>query len=134
MIRPARTAEYPALASIQTSLAEPNPELLHWAVDAGNVLVSTADGRPVAYLLAVYGESVHVAELAVRPDRRREGRASALLSRLVSSLGAETRVTVAVEPENGAARALYRSMGFERVRRDESYFEGGAALILARRT
>ncbi|WP_224268368.1 GNAT family N-acetyltransferase [Haloprofundus salinisoli] len=132
-VRPARPTERRALASVQASLSEPNPELLRWAIDAGNVLVSTADDRPVGYLLAVYGDSVHVAEIAVRPDHRREGRASALLSRLVSSLETGSRITVAVEPGNEAARELYRSTGFERLRRDESYFESGAALILARR-
>ncbi|KTG09378.1 hypothetical protein AUR64_16500 [Haloprofundus marisrubri] len=133
VIRPARPAERRTLASIQSLLTEPSPELLEWGVGAGNVFVSTANGTPVGYLLAVYGEEVHVAELAVQPDHRREGRARALLSNLLRSLDDETRVTVAVEPDNEAARELYRSVGFEQVRRDETYFEDGAALILARR-
>ncbi|WP_224449061.1 GNAT family N-acetyltransferase [Haloprofundus salilacus] len=121
---------------MQSLLAEPSPTLLHWAVHAGNVLVSTADElsveTPVGYLLAVYGDDVHVAELVVDPEHRREGRANALLSHLLSSLETGTRVTVAVEPGNEAARALYASIGFRLTRRDESYFDRGPALILAR--
>ncbi|WP_224334558.1 GNAT family N-acetyltransferase [Haloprofundus halobius] len=133
MIRLARPADRPALASVQSALTEPSPKLLRWSIDTGTVLVSTVDGTPVGYLLSVYGDEVHVAEIAVAPEHRREGRASALLSTLVASLEPGTRVTVAVEPGNDAARALYESAGFRQVRRDNSYFEGGAALILARR-
>lgn len=75
--------------------------------------------------------TTHLAELAVAPDRRREGRASALLGRLFAST--DGPVTVAVAPDNRAARALYRAHGFERAARREAYFASGPALWLVRR-
>jgi ribosomal protein S18 acetylase RimI-like enzyme len=40
--------------------------------------------------------------------------------------------TVAVAPENAAARALYASLGFEERERREGYFASGPALLLSR--
>jgi len=76
------------------------------------------------------GRGSHLAELVVSPGFRREGRATALLSRLLAV--ADGPVTVAVRPEDDPALALYRSLGFERVGRREDYFDGGPALWLVR--
>ena len=73
----------------------------------------------------------HLAELVVAPDFRREGRATALLTVLLDV--ADGPVTVAVHPENDAALALYRSLGFESVGRRENYFEAAPARWLVRR-
>lgn len=138
MIREATPADLSALADVQAALARPNPVLLSWAVDGpGLVLVSTADGSVAGYVLAVEGpNATHVAEVAVRPGRRREGRAGALLDRVLSRAAAasQSRVTLAVQPENEAARRLYESRGFEVVERLPEYYENGAAaLSMARR-
>jgi ribosomal-protein-alanine N-acetyltransferase len=90
-------------------------------------------GVPVGYLLPVRGDPAHVAELAVSPDRRREGRATALLDAFFASLSPGTRVTIAVAPDNEAALSLYREYGFVEYGRREEYFESGPALVLARR-
>ncbi|MFB6302972.1 MAG: GNAT family N-acetyltransferase [Haloferacaceae archaeon] len=76
------------------------------------------------------GRGAHLAELVVAPGCRREGRATALLDRFLAV--ADGPVTVAVEPDNDPALALYRSRGFERVGRREDYFETGPALWLVR--
>ncbi|MFB6281851.1 MAG: GNAT family N-acetyltransferase [Haloferacaceae archaeon] len=72
----------------------------------------------------------HLAELVVAPAFRREGRATALLDRLLAV--ADGPVTVAVRADNDPALALYRSRGFERVGRREGYFASGPALWLVR--
>ncbi len=145
MIRPARPADRPAVSRLQSLLPEPSPTLLDHALRTGagaRLLVSTNEdgvgdgsgrppGRPVGYLLAVEGPSVHVAELVVAPTVRRAGRASELLASLAASLDRGTRLTVAVEPDNDAARSLYRSSGFRPVETLPDYFERGPAILLA---
>lgn len=73
----------------------------------------------------------HLAELVIAPGFRREGRARTLLDRLFAAT--DGPITVAVAPENEAARGLYRSAGFERIGRREEYFASGPALWLVRR-
>lgn len=89
--------------------------------------------RPVGYLLAIRGTETHLAEIAVDPEFRREGRASALLSRLLAERPPDERVTLTVAADNEAAQSLYRSFGFEHVDTDDALFEGGEALVFARR-
>lgn len=139
MIRRADAADLPALRVLQGELPERSSDLLEYGVAVGDVLVSTAGGdrdaadRPVGYLLPVRGDGIHVAELVVDPDFRREGRASALLSALLKSVASGAPVTLAVAPDNGAALALYRSRGFEVAEERPDYFASGPALLLRRR-
>ena len=157
---PATDTDAPAVRALQSLLSEPAPRLLAVGLTAGNVLVSTApspgsaraspgDGVPVGYLLSVGGDAdadgggadgdadgadaVHVAELAVSPEYRREGRASELLRALCGAVSPDSRVTVTVEPSNRAARACYESLGFEATARREEYFDSGPAVVYERR-
>lgn len=135
MIRPATGADLPALYALQSQLDRPSPELLERCVEGvGIVLVSTADGRPVGYLLAIDGpNAIHAAELTVEPDHRREGRASTLLDRLLSRATRtnRNRVTLAVHPENEAARRCYRDLGFEVEERRAEFYGDEPALLMA---
>lgn len=152
MIRVANPGDRPALATLQSWLPERAPRLLAGGSAVGDVLVSTADGRPVGYLLAVGSAvgrgsdgpvdttttgsdgrppttgSAHVAELAVAPTHRREGRAGALLDRLLEN---HAHVTVLVAADNEPALACYRSRGFETVGRRPEAFDSGGALLLS---
>lgn len=132
-IREAVSDDLPRLRELQAALDRPNPDLLAAALSGvGTVLVSVADGRPVGYLVAIPGaESAHLAELAVAPDYRREGRASALLDAAADRL-AVARLTLAVAPENGPARRCYERAGFRTVERDPDYYDGEPALVMAR--
>ncbi len=138
---------------LQGLLPEPSPELLAYGLSTDAVLVTTvpqaeageqtasataataapqSTGVPVGYLLAIRGPDTHLAELVVAPNVRREGRASALLSALLSRLPADERVTLAVAPDNEAAQSLYRSFGFEHVETDHTLFEAGPAFVFER--
>ncbi|PSQ15939.1 N-acetyltransferase [Halobacteriales archaeon QS_8_69_26] len=132
-IRDADPEDCPALLAIGTALDRQNPELLSvLGGGAGTVLVSEGPDGPAGYLAAVpCGEVVHVAEVAVAPDRRREGRATDLLVTLARRTDAD-RIRLAVAPDNGPALACYRSVGFSVVGRDDDYFEGEPALIVER--
>jgi len=156
-VRRARPEDRGALLALQSELPRPNPDLLRTALDTdlGRVLVSTVDGCedggiPVGYLLALGrtagppvgaetdpGTSTddpgaYVAELVVAAGHRREGRATELLSTVLASV--DGWVTLTVAPENESARACYRSLGFEVLRRDPDCFDGDPALVMGQRS
>ena len=142
MIRPARPDERERLRELQTHLREPNPALLDYAVEGPPlVLVSTASepdagGTPVGYLVAFHDEEAgYVAEVAVAPTHRREGRARRLLAATFDRLRAEgcSRVRLTVHPENDPARRLYESLGFEEEYREAEYYaDGSEGIVLGR--
>jgi ribosomal protein S18 acetylase RimI-like enzyme len=133
-VRPGHPADLGPLGPAQAALTEPAPELLAGALTRegpATVLVAV-DGDPVGYLVAVPGPEVaYVPELAVRPDRQREGHGSALLSALVERTTAdELRLTVAADDE--AARGFYEHHGFTLRTRIPDRFAAGDGLLLAR--
>jgi len=133
-VRAGRPADIGALGRAQAALVEPAPELLAGTLardGPGSVLVAVDDG-PVGYLVAFPGpEAVYVPELAVRPDRQREGHGSVLLSALFERTAVgEVRLTVAAS--NEGARRFYERHGFERRARVEGRFECGDGLVLVR--
>jgi ribosomal-protein-alanine N-acetyltransferase len=130
-VRTAGPADAARLRELQSFLRRPNPDLLEYGLAVGSALVSAADGRPVGYLLPVDAPSrpgVHVAELAVDPDHRREGRARGLLSVVIES--AAGPVTLQAHPDNDAALALYEGLGFSVVdRRADAYGDDDAVVL-----
>jgi ribosomal protein S18 acetylase RimI-like enzyme len=154
VIRPARPDEREQLRELQTHLREPNSALLDYAVEGPPlVLVSTArrfaprsengeerpatqTGEPVGYLVAFHDdEAGYVAEIAVEPTRRREGRAHRLLAAAFDRLREEgcSRVRLAVHPDNDPAWRLYESLGFQEVERQEDYYaDGSEGIVLGR--
>lgn len=134
-VRTGRPGDEAALRRLQEHLHEPSPTLLSHGLRTGGVLIDEADdGAAVGYLLPVDGDGVHVAELVVHPDYRREGRATRLVGRLLT--GADDRVTLLVAADNDGARRLYESLGFRPAssdaRRPSFYDDGTDAILLAR--
>lgn len=145
MIRLARPSDGERLRELQSHLREPNRPLLDYAIDGPPlVLVSTAsegrrtdaNGTPVGYLVTFYSdEAGYVAELAVAPEHRREGRARRLLAAAFDRLRDEgcSEIRLAVHAENEPARRLYESLGFEEVGREEEYYaDGSEGIVLGR--
>jgi ribosomal-protein-alanine N-acetyltransferase len=129
-VRPLRRSDLPACRRLQRHLREPSPRLLESPLVVDG-FVSLAGDRAVGYVTTVGSDDgAHVAELVVAPDYRRQGRGRELLERALSS--ADGPVTVAVAPDNEAARALYESLGFRERERREDYFAAGPALLLER--
>ncbi|WP_225935382.1 GNAT family N-acetyltransferase [Halobaculum magnesiiphilum] len=131
-VRSGRPPDEPAIRTLQRLLREPSPTLRSHALRTGDALVEeTADGAVVGYLLPVAGDGVHVAELAVHPAHRREGRATRLLRELIAR--ADGSVTLLVAADNDGARRLYESLGFRPTARRPGFYDDGTdAILLAR--
>ena len=99
--------------------------------DAGDV-----GGRIVAYCICSRYDVVwHLMNIAVDPDHRREGLATALLSELVHRVGdEEARITLEVRESNHGAIHLYESFGFLAAGMRRRYYQdnGEDALIMWR--
>lgn len=104
----------------------------------GDVLVAEApDGRVAGYAAYwVVADEAELGDLAVRPERRREGYGRALVEavgRAARDRGAVT-LFLQVREDNAAARELYREAGFRTVGRRPRYYRRPTedAVVLSR--
>ncbi|MGO4884481.1 MAG: ribosomal protein S18-alanine N-acetyltransferase [Bryobacteraceae bacterium] len=99
-------------------------------------VLAKAGGRYAGYALACAEKrNAEIASLAVHPRYRRCGVAEALMRYTLRQLRAAgmRRVELVVRTGNTAALALYRSLGFRRVRLAPRYYEdGGDGFVMAR--
>ena len=85
----------------------------------------------VGFILAFCeGNEVHIHDLAVLPEHRRKGIASALLSHLLGEAKEAKRVKLEVRASNTAAQAFYKKHGFREASRLSHYYEDGEDGIL----
>ncbi|MBP1985673.1 GNAT family N-acetyltransferase [Halolamina salifodinae] len=129
MIRDARPADRAAISRLQQRLPEPAPELLD-PTAGGELLVSTADGAVVGYLLWFPGDPTYAAEVVVHPDYRREGRGRALFEEMFDRTPEGTAIELRVAAENEGAQRLYDELGFERVAVEPDAYDFGAGYRL----
>jgi ribosomal-protein-alanine N-acetyltransferase len=98
--------------------------------------VTEYDRRLVGYLICSRYETVwHVMNVAVAPEHRREGVASALLSELYARVGDEqARYTLEVRRSNDIAIRLYEREGFRAAGLRRRYYQdnGEDALVMWR--
>ena len=89
--------------------------------------VARRDGRVVGYLFAWFVlDEVHLGNLAVHPDYRRQGVGRALLGGLMyrSRRRGASFITLEVRARNLAAIALYADFGFRQVAVRKGYYAG----------
>src|SRR5919106_4167716 len=87
----------------------------------------------VGYLVcARYDEVWHLMNVAVQPDRRRQGIATELIERLFEEAGTGARFTLEVRVSNSPAIEMYRRFGFRSAGRRRRYYHdnGEDALIM----
>jgi ribosomal-protein-alanine N-acetyltransferase len=143
-LRPASRADAAAMAQIHaTAFASPwsAEEILRFAAEPGGfALVAEAAVEMAGFILCrVMAGEAEVLTLAVRPERRRRGVASALVEAALT-LAAQTAEAMFLEvaEDNPDALALYQRSGFSAVGRRAGYYarEGAAAVdaIVMRRT
>jgi ribosomal protein S18 acetylase RimI-like enzyme len=134
-VRRGKPDDLTRLRSIQSRvLAEPWPELLETAATGPPPLFVVEDQAPVGYAIAITDgdDVVYLPELAIHPDRQREGYGSELLAAIAEDYAEfeELRVTVEVTAED--ARDFYQTHGFEEREQLENNFESGDGLLLAK--
>jgi ribosomal-protein-alanine N-acetyltransferase len=102
----------------------------------GICLAAVGEGRLVGYLICSRYETVwHIMNVAVAPERRREGVASALIGALYERVGDEdARYTLEVRRSNLGAIRLYEREGFRAAGLRRRYYQdnGEDALVMWR--
>ena len=110
--------------------------VLELSKPSGICLAAMLEGRLSAYLICSrYDRVWHIMNVAVDPDCRRRGLATALLTRLIERVDDdEARYTLEVRRSNDGAIALYERFGFRvaGVRRRYYQDNGEDALIMWR--
>ena len=107
--------------------------VLELSKPSGVCLAATQEAGLVGYLVCSrYADVWHLMNVAVTPERRRAGIATALMRRLFETLGPEARVTLEVRPSNGAAIEMYEGLGFRAAGHRRGYYHdnGEDALIM----
>jgi ribosomal-protein-alanine acetyltransferase len=129
-IRAFRATDAPAIAEILRGAAEaaqwpPESYARLAASPGGIVLVCEASSQQVAFLAARQAaDEAEILNIAVRPDFRRNGVASALLLAALEELGrsAIARVFLELRESNLPARSLYERHGFLPTGRRKAYY------------
>ena len=99
----------------------------------GICLALTDEEDIVGYLVCSrYADVWHLMNIAVTPDRRREGIARRMLERLFEDAGNDARYTLEVRTSNYGAIAMYEQFGFRRAGHRRRYYHdnGEDALIM----
>jgi ribosomal-protein-alanine N-acetyltransferase len=93
------------------------------------------DGELVGYVICSRYDTVwHIMNVAVDPDMRRHGIATALLTTLVDRVGPDAQLTLEVRRSNAGAIALYERFAFRSVGTRRRYYadNGEDALVMWR--
>lgn len=110
--------------------------VLELSKSSGVCLAAVSDGRLIGYLICSRYETVwHIMNVAVDPDRRRHGVASALLAELYERVGEQqARFTLEVRRSNHGAIHLYEREGFRAAGLRRRYYQdnGEDALVMWR--
>jgi [ribosomal protein S18]-alanine N-acetyltransferase len=109
--------------------------VLELSKPSGVCLAAEAEGELVGYLICSRYDTVwHIMNVAVDPDRRRRGIATALIGALLDRVGPTAPVTLEVRRSNTGAIVLYERFGFRSagVRRRYYADNGEDAMIMWR--
>lgn len=107
--------------------------VLELSKPSGICLAATREGRLVGYLVCSrYADVWHLMNVAVVPERRREGIATRLIEAMLDEAGRDARYTLEVRTSNSAAIAMYERFGFRPAGHRRRYYHdnGEDALIM----
>jgi [ribosomal protein S18]-alanine N-acetyltransferase len=107
--------------------------VLELSKPSGICLAASADSDLLGYLVCSrYDRVWHLMNVAVAPERRRQGVASRLISQLLAEAGDELPFTLEVRVSNGDAIAMYEKLGFRSAGVRPRYYQdnGEDALIM----
>jgi ribosomal-protein-alanine N-acetyltransferase len=110
--------------------------VLELSKPAGVCLAALRDGQMLGYLICSRYDTVwHIMNVAVDPDRRRRGIATAMLADLLRRIdGHGARFTLEVRESNAGAIELYERFGFRAAGRRRRYYQdnGEDAVVMWR--
>jgi ribosomal-protein-alanine N-acetyltransferase len=135
LLRPMKPSDLPAAMEIDAlSLPKPWSERV-WREELGSpschYLVLEEGGDIFAQIgVRRIIDELHITTLAVRPERRRQGHARALISAALATFPETRRVHLEVRPTNAAARALYEALGFAITGLRRRYYGDEDALLM----
>jgi ribosomal-protein-alanine N-acetyltransferase len=87
--------------------------VLELSKPSGVCLAAVVETELAGYIVCSRYDTVwHVMNVAVDPDRRRRGIATALITALLERIGDDAQVTLEVRRSNSGALALYERFGF----------------------
>ncbi len=107
--------------------------VLELSKPSGICLGISSEQGLVGYLVCSrYADVWHLMNIAVAPERRREGVARELMERLFDAAGPESRFTLEVRTSNRAAIGMYERFGFRPAGHRRRYYHdnGEDALIM----
>jgi ribosomal-protein-alanine N-acetyltransferase len=96
-------------------------------------IAAAAENGLAGYLVCSrYADVWHLMNVAVDPDRRRQGIATQLMERLFEEAGADARYTLEVRTSNSVAISMYERFGFRAAGHRRRYYHdnGEDALIM----
>jgi ribosomal-protein-alanine N-acetyltransferase len=110
--------------------------VLELSKPAGVCLAALRDGDMLGYLICSRYDTVwHIMNVAVDPDQRRRGIATAMLADLLRRIdGRSARFTLEVRESNAGAIELYERFGFRAAGRRRRYYQdnGEDAVVMWR--
>jgi [ribosomal protein S18]-alanine N-acetyltransferase len=110
--------------------------VLELSKPSGICLAAVVETELAGYIVCSRYDTVwHVMNVAVDPDRRRRGIATALITALLDSIGDDAQVTLEVRRSNTGALALYERFGFRSAGvRPRYYADNGEDAVIMWRT
>jgi [ribosomal protein S18]-alanine N-acetyltransferase len=107
--------------------------VLELSKPSGICLAIAGERGLIGYLVCSrYADVWHLMNIAVAPERRREGIATGLMQRLFDEAGADARFTLEVRTSNRSAITMYERFGFRPAGHRRRYYHdnGEDALIM----
>jgi [ribosomal protein S18]-alanine N-acetyltransferase len=110
--------------------------VLELSKPSGVCLAAVVETELAGYIVCSRYDTVwHVMNVAVDPDRRRRGIASALIQALLDRIGDDAQVTLEVRRSNAGALILYERFGFRSAGvRPRYYADNGEDAVIMWRT
>ncbi len=136
-VRPLVYGDLPAVLAIERRSFQTPWSLAMFVLElskpSGICLAITGEAGLLGYLVCSrYTDVWHLMNIAVVPERRREGIATTLMERLFDDAGPDGRFTLEVRTSNASAIAMYERFGFRPAGHRRRYYHdnGEDALIM----
>ena len=137
-VRPLVYGDLPAVLAIERRSFQTPWSLAMFVLELSKpsgicLAISDERGGLVGYLIcARYADVWHLMNVAISPDRRRQGLATELMNSLFGAAGPDARVTLEVRTSNAPAIEMYSRFGFRPAGHRRRYYNdnGEDALIM----